>query len=92
MSGGEQLRDYLKVEDVAEYILKIILQDNILGIINLCSGKPISIRTLVENYISKKKSDIKLNLAYYDYPKYEPFAFWGSTYKLQQIIKLSNYE
>ena len=51
MSGGEQLRDYLPVEKVAEYIVKISLQDKINGVINCCSGKPISIRKLVENYI-----------------------------------------
>ena len=41
MSGGEQLRDYLPVEKVAEYIVIISMQDQISGIINCCSGKPI---------------------------------------------------
>ncbi|MBU1260882.1 MAG: NAD(P)-dependent oxidoreductase [Planctomycetes bacterium] len=88
LSGGEQLRDYLPVEKVAEYIVKISLQNKITGIINCCSGKPVSIRRFVENYISENKLDIKLNLGYYPYPDYEPMEFWGDTTKLDSILKI----
>lgn len=89
MSGGEQLRDYLPVEKVAEYIVKISMQDKIGGIINCCSGEPISIRKLVEDYLKKNQKDIELNLGYYPYPDYEPMAFWGDTTKLNKAVKLS---
>tara|TARA_B100001971_G_C18128414_1_gene503422 strand:- start:58 stop:915 length:858 start_codon:yes stop_codon:yes gene_type:complete len=90
MSGGEQLRDYLPVEKVAEYIVKISLQDKISGIINCCSGNPISIRKLVENYLIEKNKSIELNLGYYDYLDFEPMAFWGDTNKLNRIINNNN--
>ncbi|MHA1284396.1 MAG: NAD-dependent epimerase/dehydratase family protein [Promethearchaeota archaeon] len=86
MSKGDQLRDYLPVEKVAEYIVKISLQKEITGIINCCSGKPISIRELVENHMKKRNKFIKLNLGYYNYPPYEPMAFWGDNSKLKQIL------
>ena len=86
MSGGEQLRDYLPVEKLSEYIVKTAFQNKITGIINCCSGKPISIRNLVENYIKEKGADIKLNLGYYPYPDYEPMAFWGDNCRLLNII------
>jgi dTDP-6-deoxy-L-talose 4-dehydrogenase (NAD+) len=89
MSGGEQLRDYLPVEKVAEYIVKISLQDKIGGVINCCSGEPIPIRKLVENYLIEKNKNIKLNLGYYPYPEYEPMAFWGDTNKLNKVINKS---
>lgn len=85
MSGGEQLRDYLPIEKAAEYIVKIALQNQVTGIINCCSGEPVSIRKLVENYLREKKQDIHLNLGYYPYPSYEPMAFWGDASKLQGI-------
>lgn len=44
MSAGEQLRDYLPVEKVAEIIVKTSMQMEITGIINCCSGKPVSIK------------------------------------------------
>ncbi len=86
MSGGEQLRDFLSVEKVAEYIVKISLQNGICGIINCCSGKPISVRRLIENYLESKKKDIKLNLGYFPYLDYVPMAFWGDNSKLSLIL------
>ncbi len=86
MSGGEQLRDYLSVEKAAEYIAKISLQNEVTGIINCCSGKPISIRGLVEKYLEENNVNIELNLGYYPYPDYEPMAFWGDNTKLKRII------
>ncbi|MDR0608759.1 MAG: NAD(P)-dependent oxidoreductase [Planctomycetaceae bacterium] len=87
MSGGEQLRDYLPVETVAENIVKISLQNKVQGIINNCSGKPISIRRLVEEYLQKTGTKIELNLGYYPYLHYEPFSFWGCTKKLESVLK-----
>jgi len=87
MSGGKQLRDYLPVEKVAEYIVKIAMQNKVHGIINCCSGIPISIRKLVENYLKEKQKNIHLNLGYYPYPDYEPMAFWGDDKKLKMALE-----
>lgn len=85
MSSGEQIRDYLNVKEMAKYIVVVLLSD-FHGIINCCSGKPISIRALVENYLTKTQSSILLNLGFYSYPDYEPLAFWGDNSKLLKII------
>lgn len=87
MSGGEQERDYLPVEKVAEYIAKISLKDDFSGIVNCCSGRPVSIRSLVEKYLRENHKSIKLNLGYYPYPDYEPMAFWGNNNKLRKLIE-----
>ena len=87
MSGGEQLRDYLPIERVAEYIVKISMQDKVTGIINCCSAEPMSIRKLAENFLAEKNKSIELNLGYYPYPDYEPMAFWGCNKKLQAALK-----
>lgn len=86
MSGGEQLRDYLPIEKVAAYIAKIALQKETDGIINCCSGVPISIKQFVQNYLRDKNVSIKLNLGYYPYPNYEPMEFWGDNKKLAAIL------
>jgi dTDP-6-deoxy-L-talose 4-dehydrogenase (NAD+) len=86
MSGGEQLRDYLPVTKVAEYIATIALQNHIQGCINCCSGRPISVRKLIENHLKEKACSMHLNLGYYPYPGYEPMAFWGDNHKLQDIL------
>ena len=90
MSGGEQLRDYLPIEKVAEYIVKISIHDKITGIINCCSGKHISIRELVDKFLAEKKKSIELNLGHYPYSDYEPMAFWGDDQKLRIILDVTN--
>ena len=86
MSGGEQTRDYLPIEKVAEYIVRIALQKNVDGIINCCSGVPISIKYFVEMHLKNTGKEIKLNLGHYPYTDYEPMHFWGSTEKLKRAL------
>lgn len=86
MSGGEQLRDYLPIEKIAEYIGKISMQKNILGVVNCCSGNTISVRRLVEERILEKNAKITLKYGVYPYHQYEGMAFWGDTKKLQNCI------
>jgi dTDP-6-deoxy-L-talose 4-dehydrogenase (NAD+) len=91
MSQGEQLRDYISVDCVAEYIARIALQNKITGIINCCSGKPVSVRRFVEKFFEQRSYSIRLNLGYYPYSDYEPLAFWGDTGKLSMIIEPHNH-
>lgn len=87
MSGGEQMRDYMPVEDVAHYLVSLLNHPECSGIINCCSGKPITVRQLVEQRIAEQGASIKLNLGYYPYPDYEPMAFWGDRHRLDSILE-----
>jgi nucleoside-diphosphate-sugar epimerase len=86
MSGGEQERDFLPVEKVAANIVEIALQNKVEGIINCCSGVPVKIKDLVQQYLDERQRSIKLNLGYYPYTDYEPMRFWGDNSKLKSII------
>ncbi|MBA3663141.1 MAG: NAD-dependent epimerase/dehydratase family protein [Bacteroidetes bacterium] len=88
MSLGEQQRDYLPVNEVAENIVIFALQREINGIINCCSNIPITIKQLVLDHLKKKNKTIKLNLGYYPYTDYEPFKFWGNHKKQLKIKSL----
>jgi nucleoside-diphosphate-sugar epimerase len=87
MSGGEQLRDYLPVAVAARHMVRMALLRADIGVVNVCSGRPISVRRLVEDWIKENRWEIKLNLGHYPYPDYEPMAFWGETTKLDAIVK-----
>jgi dTDP-6-deoxy-L-talose 4-dehydrogenase (NAD+) len=82
MSGGEQLRDYLPIVDVVKHLVSLAMTGSNNGVVNVCSGKPISVRKLVEGWIEENGWSIDLNLGYYPYPDYEPMAFWGDRDKL----------
>lgn len=86
MSGGEQLRDFLPVDQVGYNISRIAVQSRVTGIINCCSGRPVSVKDLVLSYLASANKRIELNLGYYPYPDYEPMAFWGNNKKLQSIL------
>lgn len=83
MSEGNQLRDYLPVEKVAEKFVHLVENPSCDGVINCCSGKPTSIIDLVTQRCRERKSSIKLNRGFYPYPDYEPMAFWGVSDKLK---------
>lgn len=85
MSKGEQLRDYLPIEEVVRNIALIAMQKNVTGVVNCCSGKPISVRKLVEDRIKDKSANISLNLGFYPYPDYEPIEFWGDNSKFKKL-------
>jgi len=87
MSGGEQVRDYLPVDQVAAYIVRVALQDEVTGTINVCSGKPISVKELVQDYLKRTGRTIHLNLGFYPYTDYEPMHFWGDATKLRAILE-----
>ncbi|MEP6712355.1 MAG: NAD-dependent epimerase/dehydratase family protein [Ferruginibacter sp.] len=87
MSGGEQIRDFLPVEKVAEYVVAIALQKKLLGLVNCCSGIPVTVKDFVKDYLQRNNKMIQLNLGYYNYSEIEPMSFWGDNKKLKSIFK-----
>jgi nucleoside-diphosphate-sugar epimerase len=87
MSGGEQLRDYLDVEQAAEHLVALALKRRGHGVVNVCSGAPVSVRALVERWIAANGWSIGLDLGRYPYPSHEPMAFWGDNAKLMRCLQ-----
>ncbi|WP_027582473.1 NAD-dependent epimerase/dehydratase family protein [Bradyrhizobium sp. Ai1a-2] len=86
MSTGDQLRDYLPVEEVAaDFVRAATNSERCSGVINCCSGRPISVFDLVRQRCEARASSIQLNRGHYPYPDYEPMAFWGVPAKLAPL-------
>jgi nucleoside-diphosphate-sugar epimerase len=85
MSPGEQVRDFLPVEEVAAHIVSIASQKKVTGIINCCSNRPVTVKEFVKEYLTQRGVSMNLNLGYYSYASYEPMAFWGDNNKLNLI-------
>lgn len=77
MSSGEQIRDFLPIEDAVKRLVDLALDPKPHRITNICSGKPISVRARVELWIEEYGWDIKPDCGHFLSPKYEPMAFWG---------------
>ena len=46
MSGGEQLRDYPPLERMADILVEHVENPGLDGIVNICTGQPVSVRRL----------------------------------------------
>ena len=86
MSGGEQVRDFLEADKMAQYMATIALQNKVTGIVNVCSGRPKRVIDFVNEVLDVADYRLKLILNSYPYLDYEPMQFWGDTAKLQTII------
>jgi len=87
LTEGKQLRDYMHVATLAKKIIDLSFLNKDFGIINVCSGKPISVKNLVLKWKNKFRWKIKLKFGGKSLKKYEPNSFWGSTLKLKTILK-----
>lgn len=90
MSKGDQLRDYLPIQEVAENFVRVLENPKIEGVINCCSGEAVSVVDLVQQRCKERGSTIRLNRGFYPYPDYEPMAFWGVPDKLNSIPPMMN--
>ncbi|MFW3898025.1 NAD-dependent epimerase/dehydratase family protein [Pseudomonas bharatica] len=86
MSGGEQLRDFLPVETATAHLATLLQRRDFSGVVNICSGQPIAVRSLVERHRAARDSRIALNLGHYPYPAHEPMAFWGDARRLHTLL------
>lgn len=86
LTSGDQLRDYLAVEAAAKYIVDLTLSGRDVGIVNICSGGPISIRDLVSGWIRDNGWTLNLTDSHQEQRSFESQAFWGDNSKLKSII------
>lgn len=87
LSGGEQLRDFLNVEEVASSLRKIAEVADQSMVINVGSGSPVSICSVVERIVSLNKSNIRLNWGRLPYADNEPMAFWADVSRLNSLLR-----
>ena len=90
MSKGEQELDFIEVKDLSSLIVKAVLQNNINGVINCCSGIPIKVIDLVKRCLSVWGDSIKLNTGIYPCREFESNLIFGEKTKLLEIIKGSS--
>jgi dTDP-6-deoxy-L-talose 4-dehydrogenase (NAD+) len=86
MSSGEQLRDYLPVEAAAGRLAALAAARGVDGIVNVCSGVPVAVRTLAERWVAATGRPLTLEFGRLPLPAYEPLAFWGDPARLHALV------
>ncbi len=87
MSGGEQRRDFLPVELAADILVQLALRKAGAGVVNVCSGQPVSVRRMVETWLSSRDSRMRLNLGSVAYRDHESMSFWGDRQYLDSFLR-----
>lgn len=86
-TSGKNKYDFLNIEELAEDISLVAMQTKVEGVINCCSGKPLSLGERVEQFIRDNDLDIKLEYGVYPDRPYDSPGVWGDDTKIKIIRK-----
>lgn len=87
---GTNLYDFIDIDELAEQIACSSLQNNIDGIIECCTGRPVSLATAVEQFIERRNLDIRLKYGAFPSRPYDSPGLWGDDSKIRKILNNSN--
>lgn len=85
---GQNQYDFIDYSDFCFQVAAVIEQEEVNGIINICSGKPEKLCNRVEKFIQENRFNIRLEYGVFPDRKYDSLAVWGNDLKIQRILKL----
>lgn len=85
-TSGKNLYDYISVEELAAQIVAASLQNVHTGIINCCSGQPISLGDVTEAFIRRHGLKIRLDYGAFPDRPYDSPGVWGDATVIRQIM------
>ena len=85
---GKTKYDFINVDELVEQISKAVTQTHVTGIINCCSGNPMTLAERVENFIKDHKLKIRLNYGVFPDRPYDSPIIFGDDKKIKQIMSL----
>ena len=83
---GKNKYDFIHVDDLALQIVRASVQENVKGIINVCSGMPIALGERIESFIKERNFDITLEYGKFPDRAYDSPAIWGDNTKIKEIM------
>lgn len=78
--------DFLNYEDFCKQVAATVGQDEVNGIIEICSGHPEKLADRVEQFIKEQDYNIKLQYGAFSDRPYDSKAVWGDSKKIEQIM------
>ena len=84
---GTNQFDFIDINDLSKMIAKASVQDEITGIINVCSGEPVSLKDKAEDFIKEHNLKIKLKLGVFPARKYDSPVIYGDATLINKIME-----
>lgn len=88
--SGKNKYDFIHVDELAKQIATASTQSEITGIINCCSGKPVSLADKVNEFIEKNHYSIRPDYGKFPERPYDSPAIWGDNTKINLIMVKHN--
>ena len=85
-TSGQNQYDFMDYDDFCEAVVSAVMQDEVTGIINICSGKPEKLSDRVERFIRENGYDIRLKYGAFPDRPYDSKAVWGDSAKIDRIM------
>ena len=85
-TSGKNKYDFIHVTQLADQIAHVVNQDEVDGIINCCSGNPISLADKVEEYIRENNYRIRPQYGAFPDRPYDSPGVWGDAEKINRIM------
>ena len=83
---GKNKYDFIDIKDLAAQIVAASTQDDYTGIINVCTGKPISLKDKVELFIQENHLKIKLDYGAFPDRVYDSPIIYGDNTIIKYIM------
>ena len=84
---GENQYDFITIKELARQIVAASTQSKYTGIINVCSGKPVSLKDKVNAFIEEKGLDIRLQYGAFPERPYDSKIIYGDNTIIQKILE-----
>jgi nucleoside-diphosphate-sugar epimerase len=84
-TAGTQIRDFLHVDDAADALVALLLSD-VIGPINIASGEPVAVRTLVEHIAAKVGRSELVRMGIRPIPIGEPSFLVANVHRLREEL------
>ena len=86
---GKNRYDFISVDELARQIAAIVDQTEVNGVINACTGEPMSLAERVEAYIRDNGLNITLEYGAFPDRPYDSPGVWGDPTKIRRILASS---
>lgn len=86
-TSGKNLYDFISLEELAKQIAVVVSQKKVAGIINCCTGKPVSLAQQVEDFIKARGFQITLDYGAFPDRPYDSPGVWGDNGKIMEILR-----
>ena len=88
LNSGKTKYDFINIEDFCHQIMCATLSDKVNGIINVCSGKPMTLGDRVEQFIKDNNLDVELQYGVFPDRPYDSPIIYGDNSKIKKIMKM----